>query len=151
MRFRELTQADVPALFPVRGATRENSLSREELADLGITEASVSAMLDITHRGWLCEMDARVVGFAMGNRRNGEIWVIAVLPDYESRGIGKELLRRVDDWLWSEGWPEIWLATGVEPTTRCHGFYRHQGWADREIRDGTRYMEKRKCTSKTVG
>jgi ribosomal protein S18 acetylase RimI-like enzyme len=122
MRFREIREHDVVSLFAVRVATRENRLSREQLAGLSINEKTVLAMLDTTHRGWLCEKDDQVVGFAMGNRENGEMWVIALLPDYEGRGIGAELLTRVEDWLWSEGWAEIWLMTDIGPTRRAYGF-----------------------------
>jgi GNAT superfamily N-acetyltransferase len=142
MRFREIEARDVPELFAVRVATRENALSREELARLGITEGTVLAMLETTHRGWLCEEDDQLVGFAMGNRENGEVWVIALLPDYEGRGIGAELLTRVEDWLWSEGWAEIWLTTDVDPALRAYGFYQRQGWLDHEIKDRLRYMKK---------
>jgi ribosomal protein S18 acetylase RimI-like enzyme len=138
MRFREIREHDVASLFAVRVATRENTLSREQLAGLGINEETVLAMLDTTHRGWLCEEEDQVVGFAMGNCENGEMWVIALLPDYEGKGIGAELLTRVEDWLWSEGWAEIWLTTDVDPTRRAYGFYQRQGWVDREIKDDQR-------------
>ncbi|HEY7727980.1 MAG TPA: GNAT family N-acetyltransferase [Candidatus Eisenbacteria bacterium] len=142
MSYREIGERDVPALFSVRVATRENALSLDELARLGITEASVLSMLRTTHRGWLCEENGRVVAFAMGNRETGEMWVIAVLPDRERRGIGAALLTRVESWLWSEGWTEIWLTTDVDPSLRAYGFYRRQGWMDREIKNGLRYMRK---------
>jgi len=142
MKFREITENDVPDLFTIRAATRENTISKKQLAELGINEKSVLAMVDTTHRGWLCVEDDRVIGFAMGNRENGEMWVIAILPDYEDRGIGKELLSRVEDWLWSEGWTEIWLTTDVDTTLRAYGFYRKQGWVDNEIKDNLRYMKK---------
>jgi SAM-dependent methyltransferase len=143
MRVREIRAADVPALSPVRAATRENALSREELAGLGITEASTTGMLAAgSHRGWLCEEGGRVYGFAMGNRENGEMWVIAMLPEAEGQGLGARLLTRVEAWLFSEGWSEIWLTTDVDPSLRAYGFYRRQGWIDREIRDGLRYMVK---------
>jgi len=145
MKFRAIGEHDVADLFAVRAATRENALSREQLVDLGIDLKSVAAMLNTTHRGWLCEADNRVVGFAMGNRRTGEMWVIAVLPDYEGRGIGMQLLKRVEDWLWSEGWTESWLTTGVDPTPRAYGFYKSQGWFDHEIKDNLRYMKKAKA------
>lgn len=142
MKFREIQEHDITDLFVVRVATRENALSRGQLARLGINEESLLAMLKTTHRGWLCEEDNRVVGFAMGNRDNGEMWVIALLPDYEGRGIGAELLTRVEDWLWSEGWNEIWLTTDLDSTLRAYGFYQRQGWADHRIEDDLRYMKK---------
>lgn len=143
MEYREIVDTDIGGLFAVRMATRENSLSCEQLTSLGITEASVREMVNRTYRGWHCEENAQIVGFAMGNRENGEMWVIAVLPDYECRGIGAELLTRVEEWLWSEGWSEIWLTTDVDTTLRAYGFYRRQGWIDHEVRNRLRYMKKR--------
>lgn len=142
LRFREIVRGDVPALFAVRVATRENAYTREELRGLGITEGSVTAMIGSSHRGWLCEDEGRAVGFAMGNRGTGEMWVIAVLPGYEGLGIGRRLLGLVEDWFWSEGWTEIWLTTDLDPKFRAYGFYRKMGWLDRDIRDGLRYMRK---------
>jgi GNAT superfamily N-acetyltransferase len=80
----------------------------------------------------------------MGDRTNGEMWVIAVLPEYEGRGIGSELLTRVEDWLWSEGWEESWLTTDVDPALRAYGFYLAHGWVDDRIEGGLRYMKKAK-------
>jgi GNAT superfamily N-acetyltransferase len=144
MNYREIEPRDVATLFAVRVATRENALSLDELAALGIIEESVLAILGASHRGWLCEADGRVIGFAMGNRENGEMWVIALLPEFEGRGIGAALMARVEEWLWSEGWSEIWLTTDVDPALRAYGFYRRLGWEDHEIRDGLRYMKKAK-------
>jgi ribosomal protein S18 acetylase RimI-like enzyme len=141
-RFRRIGQPDIPALFTVRVATRENTLSREDLTQMGITEMSVAEMLRSSHSGWLCEVDGRVVGFAMGNHANGEMWVIAVLPEHEERGIGEELLTRVEHDLWDAGWDTIWLTTDVDPSLRAYGFYLRLGWSDREIKNGDRYMQK---------
>jgi ribosomal protein S18 acetylase RimI-like enzyme len=142
MEFREITSGDIPDLFAVRIATRENALSHDELAALGITEGSVRGMMETTHRGWLCAVDGGVVGFAMGNGKTGEMWVVAVLPEFEGRGIGAELMTLVEDWLRSLGWEELWLTTDVDTALRAYGFYRKLGWTDSEIKDGLRYMKK---------
>jgi ribosomal protein S18 acetylase RimI-like enzyme len=144
MVLREIASEDVPALFEVRVATRENAYTREELAALGITEASVRERLRTTHGGWLCEMGGKVVGFSMADSTTGELWVIAVLPEFEGRGIGSRLLRMAEEWLWGRGLEESWLTTSVDISLRAYGFYKKQGWTDREIRDGLRYMVKRK-------
>ena len=83
MKFREISAADVSALFYVRTRTRENTYTLEELARLGITEDSVRERLASSYRGWLCEHNASVVGFCMADGGTGELWVIAVLPDFE--------------------------------------------------------------------
>jgi GNAT superfamily N-acetyltransferase len=96
-----------------------------------------------SHKGWLCESDEQVVGFAMGNRENGEMWVIAVLKEHEGKGIGKTLLRFVEEWLWSEGWEDIWLTTDLDERDRAVGFYRRLGWQDWKL-ERDRYMKKYK-------
>lgn len=92
MTFREITTRDIPALFDVRTSVRENTYTREGLYRDGITEETVTEMICSTHRGWLCEADSKIVGFAMANGTTGEFWVIAVLPEYEGQGIGSKLL-----------------------------------------------------------
>jgi hypothetical protein len=80
MTFREISTRDISALFDVRTAVRENAYTREGLYSEDITEPAVENMLRTSHRGWLCECDSKVVGFAMANRETAEFWVIAVLP-----------------------------------------------------------------------
>ena len=140
--FREITAADIPAIFDVRVATWHNENGQQEMTRLGITPTSVETMMNSTHRGWLCESGDRVVGFAMGNIESGEMWVIAVLKQFEGHGIGKELLRLVEQWLFSGGWSEIWLTTDVDESLRAVGFYRHLGWVDWKFDDGDRFMKK---------
>ena len=143
--FREIGPDDMRSIFEVRVATWHNERGAEEMAELGITPDSVREMLRASHRGWLCEVDDRVVGFAMGNRDNGEMWVIAVLKEHEGKGIGRKLLALVEEWLFSEGWDEIWLTTDPDETYRAVGFYRHLGWADWKLEPGgDRFMRKGK-------
>ena len=142
MTFREIQIEDVESLFEIRIATWHNSNGRDELTAMGITRDSVRQLMQDSHRGWLCETDDRKVGFAMGNKGTGEMWVIAVLKDFEGRGIGKQLLRLVEEWLWSHRWKEIWLTTDTDENCRAVGFYRHEGWKDWKIECGQRYMRK---------
>ena len=143
--YREISADDMHAIFEVRVATWHNENGRAELTDLGITHDSVREMLSSTHGGWLAEVDSRTVGFAIGNSQNGEMWVIAVLKEFEDRGIGKHLLQLVEDWLFSVGWNEIWLTTDPDESYRAVGFYQHLGWKDWKIEPGgDRFMKKTK-------
>jgi GNAT superfamily N-acetyltransferase len=130
--FRRIDPADLTELIEVRGATRENAFSREDLRKIGITEESTTGRLKTTHRGWLCEAEGRIVGFAMGDGSTGELWVLAILPDFEGRGIGTRLLTRVEEWLWSLGWDHLWLWTGADPKLRAFGFYKSRDWHEAE-------------------
>jgi ribosomal protein S18 acetylase RimI-like enzyme len=142
MTFREIQTQDLDAIFEIRIATWHNSNGREEMTRMGITPESVRQMMQHSHRGWLCEVNGRKVGFAMGNKETGEMWVIAVLREYEGRGIGRQLLRLVEEWLYSQGWTEVWLTTDPDENFRAVGFYRHEGWMDWKIEHGNRYMRK---------
>lgn len=131
----------MPGLFQVRTHTRENSYTLEQLHRLGITPESVVQKLATTFKGWLCTVDDLVVAFCIADRSAGELWVIAVLPQYEGRGIGGHLMRAAEDWLWASGCTRAWLTTDVDVNLRAYGFYRHRGWTDWKIEEGLRWME----------
>src|SRR4051812_27928602 len=61
---RPIASSDVPETFRVRTATDENRLTSAQLTALGITENSVSEKLRGSCKGWLCEEQGSVVGFA---------------------------------------------------------------------------------------
>jgi len=142
MKFRQVEPNDLPSLFAIRAATQENPLSREALRELGITEESTAVLLRTTHRGWLSEEDGKITGFAIGDGKTGELWVIAVLPEFAGRGIGSHLLRLAEDWLWSLGWKELWLWTSAEQTKRAFSFYTKHGWTVAKIEGDVLYMKK---------
>jgi ribosomal protein S18 acetylase RimI-like enzyme len=143
MMIREIEHKDVPALFPVRIATRENRMSIDELASIGITADSMQAAIQGTHKGWLSEDNGKVVGFAMGDSEAAELTVIALLPEYEGKGIGKRLLYSVEQWVESKGCKSIWLTTDTDTSLRAYGFYIKHGWEDLKIEHGLRYMIKK--------
>jgi ribosomal protein S18 acetylase RimI-like enzyme len=145
LRFREITAADVPALFYVRPRSRQNALTFEELQRLGINPQSVTESLEKTTKGWLCEDSGRVVAFSMADRATGEFLVIAVLPDYEGKGIGGKLMASAEEWLAASGCKRAWLSTDLDIRLRAYGFYRKLGWTDWKIERGNRYMELILC------
>jgi len=142
MNFREITKDDIQSLFAVRVATHENRLTIEELASLGITEETVEEKLAGTYKGWLCEAENLVAGFAMGDWATGELWVIDVLPEYIGKGIGSALLRKVEEWLKEKGCHRLWLTTDIDRSLKAYRFYRDHGWEDDRIEGGMLYMTK---------
>lgn len=128
--FREATLADVEATFEVRASTRENPISKERLASLGITPATVSAAMEGgSYRSWVCEVEGEVVGFCNADASTGEVLVLAVLPKHEGRGLGRELLALAVTFLQLRGNGRIWLFADALEALRSHGFYRANGWA----------------------
>jgi len=150
MNPRPIEPRDLPELFDLRASTRENAISREALKVLGITEESTAKLLQTTHQGWVCEMDGKIAGFAIGDGKTGELWVIAVSPEQEGKGIGSALLRVTEDWLWSLGHSELWLWTSSDPDKRAMMFYLRHGWNTAEIKGDTLCMKKRKSSEPPI-
>lgn len=146
LTYRKMQIDDLPAAFAVRLSTVENSMTMEALErDHGITPQSLSEAMKSHVKGWLCEDSGTAVGFAMGDRSNGEVQVVAVRPEYEGHGIGKNLLMRIRNWLFSKGREEIWLLANPDPNIRAHGFYRKLGWrAEETLRNGHEVMKLRR-------
>ena len=120
---REARLADIPRLETIRSAVRENRLSDPRL----VTPRDHEEHILGAGRTWVCEQDGRIVGFAAANRESRSIWALFVDPVHERRGIGRQLLDRAVDWLWSTGADAIELSTA--PATRAERFYLAAGWA----------------------
>jgi GNAT superfamily N-acetyltransferase len=128
MNFREAQIEDIPALFEVRQSVTENVLSDPRK----VTPEICAAYLGERGKGWLCEIDGEVVGFAVASLTDASIWALFVKPSYEGRGIGKRLLRLATDWLFEMSAESIALST--DPHTRADKFYERQGWERGEIK-----------------
>ena len=128
-KIRPARPEDVDATFDVRGSTRQNAISRQRLAQLGITPATVlGAMMGETYRSWVYEADGCIVGFCNAEARTGEVVVLAVQAGFEGRGIGKALLSAAVAYLERAGCQRLWLMAGANSELRSHGFYRANGW-----------------------
>lgn len=139
-------------MFEVTYSSREKSYTREGLTAAGITEENVVKMLDVdvSHQGWVCECDSKIVGFVMGNGKTGEVWVLVILPDYEGKGIGSKLYDLTETWLGSLGWKEIWLGILQDIQVRGYAFFKKRGWVDDEMRGDFRIMKKRLSDAPTT-
>lgn len=129
LTIRPATPADVPACVVLRGQTRENAVPVERLAAVGITVESWAADVQSgALPGFVCTDDDRVVGYCFGDRASGEVVVLALLPAYEFRGIGTQLLGRVVELLVTAGHERLFLGCSPDAATRSYGFYRRLGW-----------------------
>lgn len=127
--FRPTEIRDIPSLYEVRAATRQNAISKAQLIEWGITPESTAQGLESQVLcGMVCEAGGKVVGFCSGDTAAGEVLVLAVLPDYEGMRIGITLLEGVVEQLRSRNLSSLWLACSPDPQSRSHGFYRANGW-----------------------
>ena len=136
MHFREATIQDIKELHVVRLSVRENVLNNPLL----VTEADYMRYLSAEGKGWLCEIDQVIAGFAIIDRINNNIWALFIRPQYEKRGIGKELQEMMLQWHFAQSTSALWLST--TPGTRAETFYRKTGWSDAGLlKNGERKFE----------
>jgi len=127
--YRQAVPEDTPACIELRGRTRENAFSVEELKALGITlESWQTGIADGSLPGHVALVDGELAGYCFGDRDTGEIAVLALLPAYEGQGVGKALLALMVDEFKALGFQRLFLSCSPDPQVRSHGFYRHLGW-----------------------
>lgn len=129
VHYRPSSHEDVPHCIVLRGRTRENAVSVERLAELGITVESWAGDVGSgALPGFVAVEDHVIVGYCFGDLASGEIVVLALLPNAEGRGVGRQLLALMVGRLGTAGHARLFLGCSSDPTTRSHGFYRRLGW-----------------------
>ncbi|MBK8425303.1 MAG: GNAT family N-acetyltransferase [Lewinellaceae bacterium] len=124
MIYREARLADILQIQIVRHAVKENTLSDPAL----VTDQDCVEYLTIRGKGWVCEIDSRIVGFSIADLQDNNIWALFVHPEFEGRGIGRRLHDAMLDWYFSQTKDKVWL--GTESGTRADQFYRKSGWTE---------------------
>ena len=127
MKFREAIQSDIPAIQFVRNSVRENQLSDPNL----VTDADVVDYITRRGKGWVCEVNNNLVGFAIVSILDNNVWALFLHPEYEGKGIGKLLHGEMMNWYFGHTSSDIWLSTS--PYTRAESFYRKAGWVEKGI------------------
>ena len=121
--------ADAAAFIDLRGRTRENAVSAARLTSLGITEQTWAEDVRCGRLvGFTAVRHEKLVGYCFGDTQTGEVVVLALLPEAEGQGLGRELLDHVIADLRSHGHARLFLGCSTDPTVRSYGFYRHLGW-----------------------
>ena len=124
MILRETTIDDIPQIQVVRNAVTENTLSNPAL----VTDKDCIEFLTIRGKGWVYEIDEIIVGFAIIDLQDNNIWALFIHPDFEKQGIGKLLHNTMLNWYFSQTQTTVWL--GTSPNTRAAIFYNLIGWTE---------------------
>ena len=124
MLFREAGITDIPQIQVVRNSVKENILSNPAL----VTDGDCENYLVNRGKGWVCEIDGRIVGFAIADLLDHNVWALFVQPGFDKKGIGKKLHDDMLNWYFSQTDSTIWLSTS--PNTRAEKFYRKAGWKE---------------------
>lgn len=123
---RDAAEADIPAIFAVRTSVRENLLSVEQMAEMGITQETIRDALREEPCIWVAVQGDQIVGFSMGDAADGCVFAVFVRPEWAGQGIGRRLMERAEDFLF-ERHALIWLHT--DGASRAARFYERLGWA----------------------
>ncbi|NTS42269.1 GNAT family N-acetyltransferase [Flavisolibacter sp. BT320] len=124
MHYRTALASDIPQIQQIRHAVKENVLSHPSL----VTDEDCLRYLTQRGKGWVCETDNRLVGFAIADLQDHNIWALFLLPEYEGQGIGRQLHYRMLEWYFSQTRETVWLSTGKQ--TRAEKFYGRLGWKE---------------------
>lgn len=121
---REAKIDDIKQIQVVRNSVTENTLSDPGL----VTDEDCIDFITIRGKGWVCELNTEIVGFAIADLRDHNVWALFMKPEYEKRGIGKQLHDTMINWYFEQTKETIWL--GTSPGTRAETFYRKAGWIE---------------------
>jgi len=122
MTFREAKIEDIKQIQIVRNAVKENTLSNPDL----VTDKDCEEFMFERGKGWVCEINNQIVGFAIADLKEDNIWALFLDPEFEGKGIGTQLHKMMLDWYFSTGKENVWL--GTSPSTRAEKFYTKIGW-----------------------
>ena len=124
MIYRRAVSGDIPQIQIVRNAVKENTLSDPNL----VTDQDCEEYINGRGRGWVCELERIVIGFVIVDLQDHNVWALFVDPEYEGKGVGKELHALMINWYFEQTHQTLWLGTAFN--TRAEVFYRSQGWAE---------------------
>ncbi|MCL9805721.1 GNAT family N-acetyltransferase, partial [Flavobacterium amniphilum] len=124
MIFREAKLEDIDQIQVVRNSVKENTLSDPGL----VTNKDCEEFMFERGKGWVCEIDNQIVGFAIADLKENNIWALFLDPAFEKKGIGRKLHQIMMDWYFSQTDEKVWLGTAFN--TRAEQFYRQAGWTE---------------------
>lgn len=124
MIIREAKINDIHQIQIVRNLVTENTLSDPNL----VTNKDCEFFLFTKGKGWVCEINNEIVGFSIVDLIDNNIWALFINPEFEKKGIGKQLHKIMLDWYFNQTKKKVWL--GTSPKTRAENFYRKAGWIE---------------------
>jgi GNAT superfamily N-acetyltransferase len=122
--FREAVLSDIPEMHRVRMSVKENVLSHPSV----VKESDYFDYISVKGKAWVCQTGGKLVGFSIVDLEDTNVWALFVHPDFEGRGIGKQLHDRLLDWYFLQTDKPLQLSTGQG--TRAEQFYRLKGWKE---------------------
>jgi GNAT superfamily N-acetyltransferase len=124
MIIREAKSEDIEQIQVVRNSVKENMLSNPDL----VTDEDCEEFINQRGKGWVCEIDGKIAGFSIVDLKENNVWALFLLPEHESKGIGRKLHDVMLNWYFTQTQNDLWL--GTAPGTRAEQFYHKAGWRE---------------------
>jgi len=124
MIIREALVSDIKQIQKVRNSVIENPLSNPAL----VTDQDCEDFMTVRGKGWVCEINGKIVGFSIADLKDNNIWALFIEPGFDKQGIGRKLHDVMLNWYFSQTKETVWL--GTAPGTRAEIFYRKSGWTE---------------------
>ena len=124
MKIRPAIIKDIEQIKLVRNSVTENTLSNPSL----VTTEDCVEFITNRGKGWVCEIDHRIIGFSIIDLKENNVWALFLDPAYEKQGIGRKLHDIMLNWYFEQTKTNVWL--GTSPNTRAETFYRKAGWTE---------------------
>lgn len=90
MIFREAKTSDIPQMQIVRNAVKENQLSDPAL----VPDNDVEDYILNRGKGWVCEINNRIVGFSIISVKDQNVWALFVDPSFEKKALAGNCIMR---------------------------------------------------------
>ncbi len=82
MTIREAKIEDIKQIQTVRNSVRENTLSNPNL----VTDQDCEKFITVRGKAWVCEISSQIVGFAIVDLKENNIWALFIDPKFEKKG-----------------------------------------------------------------
>lgn len=122
--YEKLESKHLPFFYEIRFSVNENIVLPHHIKYL-LREQAIE---DIEQGGgWICKVDNDYPGFCFGVFADEPIiGGLFVKPEYQSQGIGSQLITYVTTWMFDNGAEQIKLTT--DTGSKATFFYKYHGW-----------------------
>lgn len=79
MTIREAKINDIKQIQIIRNSVKENTLSNPNI----VTDKDCEEFITLRGKGWVCEIDNKIVGFAIADLKENNIWALFIDPLFE--------------------------------------------------------------------